>query len=172
MTAESYSGAMRASDHDRSLVQSVLNDAYAEGRLTQDEWDERATALMTAATYADLDRLTADLPRHYPGPEYGAQVSLVPPAPPDRAEPQPTSGLAFAALVFAFAQVLIGFPAGIAAVVLGHKALRRIRTTREPGAWLARAALVLGYVGIALTLLVLVFGFGGLEMHMHRHTYP
>ena len=76
MAAGNYGGAMRASDHDRSRVQSVLNDAYAEGRLTHEEWDQRATTLASAATYADLDRLTADLPARHPG----MQVSPAPQA--------------------------------------------------------------------------------------------
>ena len=61
MVAGYSMGAMRASDDDRSQVQSVLNDAWAEGRLTQQEWDERATALGGPVTYADLASLTADL---------------------------------------------------------------------------------------------------------------
>ena len=39
--------AMRASDEDRARVQSHLNEAFAEGRLDQQEWDERATALVS-----------------------------------------------------------------------------------------------------------------------------
>ncbi len=67
MTPGNY-GAIRASDNDRWRVQSRLNDAFAEGRLDRDEWDLRATALSGAVTYADLDRLTADLPRPYVPP--------------------------------------------------------------------------------------------------------
>ncbi len=55
--------SIRASDHDRWRVQVHLNEAFAEGRLTQQEWDERVTALGSARTYGDLDMLTADLPR-------------------------------------------------------------------------------------------------------------
>ena len=55
--------SIRASDHDRWRVQTHLNEAFAEGRLTQQEWDERVTALASARTYGDLDMLTADLPR-------------------------------------------------------------------------------------------------------------
>jgi hypothetical protein len=53
-------GRVRATDADRDKVQQLLNDAYAQGRLTQAEWGQRATALGGPVTYADLDRMTAD----------------------------------------------------------------------------------------------------------------
>jgi Domain of unknown function (DUF1707) len=62
MAAGNYA-SMRASDEDRWRVQAHLNEAFAEGRLNQQEWDERVTALGSARTYGDLDMLTADLPR-------------------------------------------------------------------------------------------------------------
>ena len=34
-------GSLRASDNDRDQVATVLSTAYAEGRLTKDEHDER-----------------------------------------------------------------------------------------------------------------------------------
>ncbi len=68
MAAGNSIGAMRASDDDRSQVHSVLNDAYAEGRLTREEWDQRASALAARPRTPTCDRLTADLPRQYHGP--------------------------------------------------------------------------------------------------------
>jgi Domain of unknown function (DUF4190) len=44
----------------------------------------------------------------------------------------------------------------IGAVVCGHIALAQIRHTGEQGRGLAIAALVLGYLGLAITILVLV----------------
>ncbi len=35
MTQGGYPSAMRASDDDRARVQTILNDAYAEGRVSQ-----------------------------------------------------------------------------------------------------------------------------------------
>jgi hypothetical protein len=114
MAGSSYPGAMRASDDDRSKVQAVLNDAFAEGRLTQAEWDERAGELATAATYADLDRLIADLPGRQLSPQYpSGQAQLW------QAQ-QRTNGLAIAALVCGIGQLAVGFPATIAAIILGH----------------------------------------------------
>lgn len=150
MRAGSYPGAMRASDQDRAVVQTVLNDSFAEGRLTKDEWEQRTSALSGAATYAELDKLTFDLPRQFPGPGYGT-----PPPPP---LPARTSGsantTAVAALVCGLGQLLVGFPAGVAAILLGYRAQRTIRRTGEPGAGMARAGIVLGYLGIGLTLLL------------------
>ncbi|MDH2416527.1 DUF1707 domain-containing protein [Nocardioides sp. CER19] len=52
---------MRASDADRELVRTLLADAYADGRLTRDEYDERLTAVLSAVTLADLPPVVADL---------------------------------------------------------------------------------------------------------------
>jgi hypothetical protein len=137
MAGGSYPGAMRASDDDRWRVQSILNDAFAEGRLTQQEWDQRVSELASAGTYADLDRITTDLPVPY----------RTEPAPGLVAGPPATNGMAIASLVCGIGQLLAGFPAGIAAIILGHLARRRIRETGEQGDGMARAGLILGYIG-------------------------
>lgn len=51
-----------ASDGDRDTAVSVLNEAFAEGRLTADEHGERVAAAYAARTWPELARLTADLP--------------------------------------------------------------------------------------------------------------
>ena len=51
-------------------------------------------------------------------------------------------------------------PIAIAAVILGHKALRQIRRTGEDGHGLAKAGLVLGYLALALGVLSLLMIFG------------
>jgi hypothetical protein len=53
---------MRASDADREVVAGLLRDAYAEGRLSPVEHEERLTGVYSATTYADLVPLLADLP--------------------------------------------------------------------------------------------------------------
>lgn len=53
---------MRASDQDRDKVAELLRDAYAIGRLSRDEFDERSVAAFSARTYGELRDLTADLP--------------------------------------------------------------------------------------------------------------
>jgi hypothetical protein len=137
--------AMRASDNDRSRAQAHLNEAFAEGRLSQQEWDERATALVSAVTYGELVNLTADLP----GPGPGWQLDRPSQLPLQPFVQQRTSGLAIGALACGIGQAFVGPPAAIAAIVLGHNARRRIRQTGEQGDGLAVAGLVLGYLGIA-----------------------
>jgi hypothetical protein len=54
-------GNLRASDADRDQVATVLSTAYAEGRLTREEHDERVDQLMAAKTFDDLIPITRDL---------------------------------------------------------------------------------------------------------------
>src|SRR5215813_9385928 len=60
----------RASDRERDTVVQRVQDAFAEGRLDDAEFDERSRAALTARTHADLDALLADLPAapSAPGP--------------------------------------------------------------------------------------------------------
>jgi len=53
---------IRASDQERESVVDVLRDAYTDGRLTLEEFDERTSAAYASKTWADLRKLTADLP--------------------------------------------------------------------------------------------------------------
>ena len=52
----------RASDRERDAVVQRVQDAFAEGRLDDAEFDQRTRAALTARTHADLDTLLADLP--------------------------------------------------------------------------------------------------------------
>jgi hypothetical protein len=54
--------AIRVSDADRDQVAQVVQAAFAEGRLDDDEFDQRMRAALTARTSADLEKLTTDLP--------------------------------------------------------------------------------------------------------------
>jgi hypothetical protein len=62
-------GNLRASDADREKVATVLSTAYAEGRLSRDEHDERLDQLMVAKTFDDLIPITRDLVVVGPVPE-------------------------------------------------------------------------------------------------------
>lgn len=53
---------LRASDADREKVAGVLRDAYAEGRLSAVEHEERLTQTYAAQTYAELVPVLHDLP--------------------------------------------------------------------------------------------------------------
>jgi hypothetical protein len=56
----SFSG-LRASDRDRELINRVLGESYAQGRLDREELDTRASALASARTLGELPPLVADL---------------------------------------------------------------------------------------------------------------
>lgn len=132
---------VRAADRDRDATVSVLQAAYAEGRLTRDEYDLRAGQALTAQTYGQLAALTADLPVH------GGQ-----PAGPARTNP-----LAIAALICGVAELPTAGLTAIPAVILGHAARRQIRQTGEAGGHLATIGLALGYaVVVPVTLLIVL----------------
>ena len=54
--------SLRAGDGDREAFAAILREQHLDGRLDSDEFQERLDACMAAKTYADLDRLVADLP--------------------------------------------------------------------------------------------------------------
>ena len=101
---------------------------------------------MTATTFAELDAVVVDLP--------GAG----PIAPPPLAQPQlaTTNSLAITSLICGIAQFMFGPLATIPAVVCGHMARSQIRRTREQGAGMALAGLILGWIGVGFTVLVAV----------------
>ncbi|MEO3787058.1 DUF1707 domain-containing protein [Actinocorallia sp. B10E7] len=53
---------MRASDRDRDQYAEILRENYAQGRLTQEELNERLDAVYETRTMGGLQQLTADLP--------------------------------------------------------------------------------------------------------------
>ena len=55
-------GRLRASDADRDQVIDTLKVAFAQGRLTKEELDQRAGQAFASRTYADLAAVTADIP--------------------------------------------------------------------------------------------------------------
>ena len=79
--------AIRASDADREHAVGMLGDAYACGRLTLDEFDERTSAAFASRTWGELRGLTRDLPA-------AGQRGFLPPAPrpAERSGGQPPAG--------------------------------------------------------------------------------
>ena len=63
---------IRVSDADRERVTARLRDHFAEGRLTQAEFDERVAAALGAKTFGDLRQIMADLPEPAPPPRQAA----------------------------------------------------------------------------------------------------
>jgi uncharacterized membrane protein len=142
--ATSYYGPMRATDADRENVHAALRAAYADGRLTWDEFDTRSSELVVAKTYDQLAVLTRDLRKPVP---YQPQTY------PLGVRPQ-TNHLAGISLGFGIGQVAFPFFGAIIAVVCGHVARIQIRKTSEQGDSMAVAGLVLGYLGIAVPMLI------------------
>jgi hypothetical protein len=72
---------LRASHADREQVIGLLKVAFVHGRLTKEEFDGRVDRALAARTYAELTRLTDDLPvlPAAPGPRHA----------PVRARPRP-----------------------------------------------------------------------------------
>jgi hypothetical protein len=146
MAASSYYGPMRATDADRENVHAVLQAAYADGRLTWDEFDSRSTQLVEAKTYDQLSALTSDLRKPVPYQPLPGSFAV--------ANRPGTNGLAGVSLAFGIGQIFLPFFGAIIAIVCGHVARSRIRQTGEQGEGMALAGLILGYLGIAIPVLV------------------
>lgn len=52
---------LRASDADRDVVHHLLADAFADGRLDRDEYDERSATVLSARTLGEFPPLLSDL---------------------------------------------------------------------------------------------------------------
>lgn len=72
--------ALRVSNSDREQVVEHVKTAYAEGRLTKEEFDERLDRAMNARTHADLMPIMEDLygPHAYPVMPYRPPVAAAP----------------------------------------------------------------------------------------------
>jgi hypothetical protein len=153
MTVGGY-GQMRATDADRESVHGVLQAAYADGRLTWDEFESRSSSLMQAKTYDELGALTYDLRQPVP-----YRPAAYPPA------VRGTNALAVVSLCFGIGQFFLWFVGGIVAIVCGHIARRQIRETGESGDGLAVAGLIMGYLGVAVPLLAILALIAGIASH-------
>ena len=110
--------AWLAGSADRERTVGVLRAAFTEGRLNQDELDDRVTRAYAARTYGDLWTLVADLPAGplpYPG---GLPYQQASPAVPPSAEPD-TSWHSAAALVIT-ALVIFTLAALVTAIATAH----------------------------------------------------
>ncbi|MEU1284307.1 DUF1707 and DUF4190 domain-containing protein [Kitasatospora sp. NPDC005856] len=151
--AVSPQAAMRAGHADRDRTLDVLKAAFAEGRLSVQEYEQRHEAVAASQTYGQLAALVADLPS---GPMTAPPAVVATPVPatfmavpPPRA--RPTNVLAVVSLVAS----LVGLSAP--AVVVGHIARSEIRRRDMDGDWAAVLGLVVGYLGCAFwTLLILI----------------
>jgi Domain of unknown function (DUF1707) len=108
--------AWLAASADRERAVGVLRAGFTEGRLTQDELDERVAQAYAARTYGQLWALTADLPAGaLPYPQFPlGHGALVPheAAPPSHWKP--------AAALIITALVIFTLAALITAVITAH----------------------------------------------------
>jgi hypothetical protein len=133
--------SMRASSADRERAVDVLKAGFAEGRLTQDEYNDRMGRAYAARTYGELATLTADLPA-------GAGPLPAWPVPAYQPPPGGTNSMAIAAMVLGVAEFFTAGFTAIPAVVCGHIARRQMKETAQRGDGLATSGLVLGYMAI------------------------
>jgi Domain of unknown function (DUF1707)/Domain of unknown function (DUF4190) len=133
------SPAMRAASADRERAVDVLKAGFTEGRLTQDEYNERISQAYAARTYGELTALTADLPA-------GALPTVFPVA--MYQPPVSTNSLARASLVLGVAEFFTMGLTAIPAIICGHMAKREMRQTGQRGDGLATSGLVLGYMAV------------------------
>jgi len=133
---------MRAAATDRERAVDVLKAGFAEGRLTQDEYNDRMGRAYAARTYGELAALTADLPA---GAFPAWPVPIYQPPPPVVAG---TNSMAIASMVLGVAEFFTAGLTAIPAVICGHIARRQLRQASQRGDGLATAGLVLGYMAI------------------------
>jgi Domain of unknown function (DUF1707)/Domain of unknown function (DUF4190) len=159
--------SMRASSADRERAVDVLKAGFTEGRLTQDEYNDRMGRAYAARTYGDLAALTADLP---------AGASPVPAWPVPAYQPPPPSGtnsLAIASMVLGVAEFFTGGLTAIPAVVCGHIARRQMKQTAQRGDGLATSGLVLGYMAIIFWSVLIAASLVGVAISIaHNGQFP
>jgi hypothetical protein len=99
-------------------------------------------------------------------------TSLAPPyAPaPQYAPASPYNGLAIASIVLVVFFIPIATP--VAQIVLGNKARTQIRTTKEQGDGLALAAIIIGWLGLVVSVIFLVFVIVAIVAISHAPSTP
>jgi hypothetical protein len=159
--------SMRASSADRERAVDVLKAGFTEGRLTQDEYNDRMGRAYAARTYGDLAALTADLP---------AGASPMPAWPVPAYQPPPPSGtnsLAIASMVLGVAEFFTGGLTAIPAVICGHIARRQMKQTAQRGDGLATSGLVLGYMAIIFWSVLIAASLVGVAISIaHNGQFP
>jgi uncharacterized membrane protein len=153
------SASMRAATADRERAVDVLKAGFTEGRLTQDEYNDRMGRAYAARTYGELTALTADLPAGampagampavWPTPAYSPAVSTA------------TNSLARASMILGVAEFFSMGLTAVPAVICGHIAKREMRETGQRGDGMATAGLVLGYMAIVFWGIVIILSILG-----------
>jgi hypothetical protein len=146
--------SMRAASADRERAVDVLKAGFTEGRLTQDEYNDRMGRAYASRTYGELTTLTADLPA-------GAMPAVWPVPTPVYQPAMSTNSLARASLILGVAEFFSMGLTAIPAVICGHLAKSEMRQTGQRGDGMATAGLVLGYMAIIFWGIVVVLAILG-----------
>jgi hypothetical protein len=139
---------MRPGHADRDRVIDRLQEAFADGRLADEEYDERLQRALSAKTFGELAALTRDIPgERLPQPMSGRF-----PVAARRPDMRPVASAALGGAGFLLA---LGPLAWIPSLVVGHQALRSLpkNDDRRP---LAVIGVALSWAGVALMVLFLV----------------
>ncbi len=113
--------AWLAASADRERTAGVLRAGFAEGRLTQDELDDRIARAHAARTYGDLWALTADLPAGpLPYPAGLPAVPWEPGSPAVRPGAEPSASWQSAAALVITALVIFTLAALVTAIATAH----------------------------------------------------
>jgi hypothetical protein len=155
--------SMRASSADRERAVDVLKAGFAEGRLTQDEYNDRMGRAYAARTYGELAALTADLPAGavpaWPVPAYQPPLSG-------------TNSMAIASMVLGVAEFFTAGLTAIPAVICGHIARRQMKETAQRGDGLATSGLVLGYMAIIFWSVLIAASLVGVAISIAHNGGP
>jgi uncharacterized membrane protein len=151
--------SMRAASADRERAVDVLKAGFAEGRLTQEEYNDRMGRAYAARTYGELAALTADLPAGpWPVPAWPVPVPVQP----------STNSMAIASMVLGVAEFFTAGLTAIPAVICGHVARRQMKLTGQRGDGLATGGLVLGYMAIIFWAVLIAASLVGVAISIAK----
>jgi DUF1707 SHOCT-like domain/Domain of unknown function (DUF4190) len=156
--------AMRAASADRERAVDVLKAGFAEGRLTQEEYNDRMGRAYAARTYGELAALTADLPA---GPWPTPSAWPVP-----QQQPTSTNSMAIASMVLGVAEFFTAGLTAVPAVICGHVARRQMKLTGQRGDGLATGGLVLGYMAIIFWAVLIAASLVGVAISIAKTGGP
>jgi hypothetical protein len=143
---------MRAASADRERAVDVLKAGFTEGRLSQEEYNDRMGRAYAARTYGELMTLTSDLPA-------GALPTVYPMA--VYQPPATTNSLARASLILGIAEFFTMGLTAVPAIICGHLSKREMRLNNQRGDGMATAGLVLGYMAVAFWGLIIALAIVG-----------
>ena len=148
---------IRVSDADREAAVAHLRVAAAEGRLTLDEFSERARQAYASRTAGELARLVQDLPARPARPAMPARPTMANPPTTASGSRLPPLALIFGVVsVPAMIVAPLGGMAAVAAIVLGILSLGGAARGVPGGRGMAVAGLLCGSLALATQVAMIV----------------